>query len=92
MTDYEKFLTTNFQTDNGTPMFLPLKQYEDKMIGTKNNLTLKELIDVYAKGFVKQNDGKVYNMIAKNETTHYELRLKYADNIVCVDIDGLNEN
>ena len=92
MTDYEKFLTTNFQTENGTPMFLPLKQYENKMIGTKNNLTLKELIDVYAKGFVKQNDGKVYNMIAKNETTHYELRLKYSDNIVCVDIDGLNEN
>ena len=92
MTDYEKFLTNNFQTDSGTPMFLPLKQYENKMIGTKNNLTLKELIDVYAKGFVKQNDGKVYNMIAKNEITHYELRLKYTDNIVCVDIDGLNEN
>jgi len=78
-------------TDKGI-LFLPLKQYGDKMIGTKNNLTLKELNEVHTEGFVKQNDGKIYNMIADNETTHLEFRLKYTDNIVCLDIDGLNEN
>ena len=91
MSAYNKFITTNFMTDKGI-LFLPLKQYEDKMIGTKNNLTLKELNEVHTEGFVKQNDGKIYNMIADNETTHLELRLKYTDNIVCLDIDGLNEN
>lgn len=91
MSAYNKFITNNFMTDKGI-LFLPLKQYEDKMIGTKNNLTLKELNEVHTEGFVKQNDGKIYNMIADNETTHLELRLKYTDNIVCLDIDGLNEN
>ena len=91
MSAYNKFITNNFMTDKGV-LFLPLKQYEDKMIGTKNNLTLKELNEVHTEGFVKQNDGKIYNMIADNETTHLELRLKYTDNIVCLDIDGLNEN
>lgn len=92
MTDYEKFLTNNFQADDGTPLLLPLKQYEDKMIGTKNNLTLKELTKVHTEGFIKTNNNKVYSMVARNETTHFELRLKYTDNIVCLDIDGLNEN
>ena len=54
MTDYKKFLTNNFQADNGTPLLLPLKKYEDEMIGTKNNLTLNELTEVHTKGFVKQ--------------------------------------
>ena len=75
MTAYNKFIMNNFITDKGI-IFLPLKQYGDKMIGTKNNLTLKELKEVHADGFITQNNNKVYRMVDKKDMAYFELRLK----------------
>ena len=76
MTAYNKFIINNFQTNTGTPLFLPLKQQGGIMIGTKNNLTLKELKEVHADGFITQNNNKVYRMVDKKDMAHFELRLK----------------
>ena len=61
------------------------------MVGTKNNLTIYELETVQKNGFTNSL-GKVYSMIDTKEATHLELRLRYTDAIVCIDVDGHKEN
>ena len=69
MANFQKFVQENFITSKGFPLLLPLKQTKDKqnkdiMVGTKNNLTIKELETVHKNGFTNSL-GKVYSMILK---------------------------
>ena len=92
MNTFQNFVEQHFQNQNGIPLFLPLKQSGDMMIGTKNNLSLNELQQVHTNGVVALTGNKVYRMIDKKDTSHLELRLKYTDNIICIDVDGYANN
>ena len=92
MSTFQNFIEQHFQNQNGIPLFLPLKQSGDMMIGTKNNLSIIELSQVHLNGFVALTGNNVYRMIDKNDTSHLELRLKYTDNIICIDVDGFENN
>ena len=63
---------------------------DGKMFGTKNNLTKLELRTFHQNKEVQTNKG-LYNLKITNPT-HFELRLKYTDNIVCIDVDGVLNN
>ena len=47
MSTFQNFIEQHFQNQNGIPLFLPLKQSGDMMIGTKNNLSIIELSQVH---------------------------------------------
>jgi len=86
---FQSFVTDHFQNKNGIPMLLGLKYENDIMIGTKNNLTERELESIHKKEYiVKNKDGKPYREVAPSQITHLELRLRYTDNVVCIDVDG----
>lgn len=87
MKSFQSFVSNNFVNKNGVPLLLPLKEVDGKMIGTKNNLTEAELAIVHKKNWIEK-DNKTYRMVSQNEITHFELRLRYTDHIVCVDVDG----
>jgi len=87
MSAFQSFVTSNFLNASGVPMLLPLKEVDGKMIGTKNNLTEAELAVVHQKGSLVK-DNKTYRAVPTNEGTHLELRLRYTDHIVCIDVDG----
>ena len=87
--DFQDFIINNFDVD-GVFVALPLEEKNGKMIGTKNNLT-KEQIKKYHEDKYVETDKGVYNPNIKNPT-HFELRLRYTDNIVCLDVDGILSN
>ena len=89
---FTQFLSDNFKMNEHGFDGLYMKELPSgKMLGTKNNLTLNEIHRVYENGFVK-NDSGTYTPIPHDEATHYELRLRYTDNIMCIDLDGLLGN
>ena len=63
MSTFQNFIEQHFQNQNGIPLFLPLKQSGDMMIGTKNNLSINELQQVHTNGVVALTGNKVYRMI-----------------------------
>lgn len=90
------FITHNFTLpDNDTGvnylLGLPIEEKNGKMIGTKNNLSRSELLDFHKNGWVQLSNGQVYNLNIKSPT-HFELRLRFTSNIVCIDVDGITEN
>lgn len=88
---YMDFILDNFSQD-GMLIGLPIKSVNDKMIGTKNNLSFNQIMDIHKTNTTKV-DGKIYvHPVSKDEATHFELRLAYTENIVCVDVDGIHEN
>lgn len=87
MSNFETFVKENFVNKSGVPMLLGLKYENDIMVGTKSNLTEKELETVYKKNYLDK-DGKTYRAVLPNEITHLELRLRYTDHVVCIDVDG----
>lgn len=89
---FEHFLLNNFQADDGTLIGLPMKEYNGNMIGTKNNLSLEQIKQLREKGLIKTEKGNYIHPVSDNEATHFELRLRHTDNIVCVDVDGILEN
>ena len=88
--NFKKFVTNHFFNTDGSLLGLPMEEINKKMIGTKNNLT-KEQLKTFHKDKYVETDKGVYNMNIKNPT-HFELRLRHTDNIVCIDIDGLIDN
>ena len=89
MNVFETFFRDNFDVD-GIILALPMEEKDGKMFGTKNNLSKEQLKQFYENDFVKTDKG-VYRNTIKNPT-HFELRLRHTDNIVCIDIDGILEN
>ena len=66
MNTFQNFVEQHFQNQNGIPLFLPLKQSGDLMIGTKNNLSIKlNYHKVHLNGFVALTGNNVYRMIDK---------------------------
>ena len=86
-TTFKYFVSQYFMQNS--PLFLPIKFDGKRPIGSKNNLTKKELIEVHKNNQVKLSDGSIYKMIQK--ATHLELRLKYTK-VVCIDVDGILNN
>jgi phage/plasmid-associated DNA primase len=88
---FMRFIENNFNIDVGF-VGLAMKELEDgKMLGTKNNLTIEQLQKVFDDGFIKTDKG-TYIPIPFEQATHYELRLRHTENILCVDVDGILEN
>ena len=86
---FKEFVVNNFDVD-GVFIALPMEEKNGKMIGTKNNLTKEQIKKFHEDKYVETDKG-VYNPTIRNPT-HFELRLRYTDNIVCVDVDGILEN
>ena len=87
-----RFLLENFHIDDKGFVGLAMKELADgKMLGTKNNLTLEQIQKVYEDGYIKTEKG-TYTPIPIEQATHYELRLRHTENILCVDVDGILEN
>ena len=86
---FQDFVVENFDVD-GVFIALPMEEKNGKMIGTKNNLTKEQIKKFHEDKYVETDKG-VYNPTIINPT-HFELRLRYTDNIVCVDVDGILEN
>jgi phage/plasmid-associated DNA primase len=89
---FEHFILNNFQADDGTLIGLPMKECDGKMIGTKNNLSLEQIKQLREKGLIKTDKGNYIHPVSDSEATHFELRLRHTDHIVCVDVDGILEN
>ena len=88
---FMRFIENNFNIDVGF-VGLAMTELEDgKMLGTKNNLTIEQLQKVFDDGFIKTDKG-TYTPIPFEQATHYELRLRHTENILCVDVDGILEN
>jgi len=89
--DFTRFLNDNF--NNATGLYgLFMKELADgKMLGTKNNLTKNQIRAVQDDGFVKTDTG-TYVPIFIEEATHYELRLRHTNAVLCIDVDGLLGN
>lgn len=95
-TQFSDFIQQNFtlpDNDIGANYLLglPLMEQNNVMIGTRNNLTRSELLEFHKSGWVHPSNGKVFNTSIK-KPTHFELRLRFTNNIVCIDVDGLLEN
>ena len=54
----------------------------------KNKLTPFLFTKLFDRKDWIEKDNKTYRMVSINEMTHFELRLRYTDHIVCVDVDG----
>lgn len=87
--DFQDFVLDNFNIE-GMLLGLPMEEKNGKMIGTKNNLTKEQIKKFHQDNYVETDKG-VYNPTIRNPT-HFELRLRYTDNIVCLDVDGILEN
>lgn len=86
---FQDFVVENFDVD-GVFIALPMEEKNGKMIGTKNNLTKEQIKKFHEDKYVETEKG-VYNPSIRNPT-HFELRLRYTDSIVCLDVDGILEN
>ena len=91
--DFQQFILDHFE-HNGMLIGLPIKYNAatNKMIGTKNNLSLNQIMDIHETNTTKINGNIYVHPVSKEESTHFELRLAFTDNIVCIDIDGILEN
>lgn len=88
---FKQFLNDHFVKD-GVVLGLGMKENNGKFLGGHSDFTLEEIKKVHNCEKVITKKGKVYKKIHKNQMTHLELRLRYTENIVCIDIDGIKEN
>ena len=88
---FKQFLNDHFQKD-GVFLALGMKEVNGKYVGGQSDLTFEQIDKVHNGEHVLTKKGKTYITVDTKEATHFELRLKYTENIVCLVVDGIKKN